>query len=447
MTNRREFLTRSAAAGAGLYLVSTAGLLRAAAGDWTGLLPARQIPKFVTPLVIPPAMPAASTDGAFDFYRIAVRQMRLRILPPALPQTTVWGFGSVDHRDSFFSPAFTLEAVANRPVRVEWRNDLVDGKGRYLPHLLPVDQTLHWANPPGGVAGRDMHGASQLPYTGPVPWVTHVHGAHVAQESDGYTEAWFLPNATNIPTGYATVGSWYDTFRSLFEARHGVTWQPGTAVAHYDNEQRAGTLWFHDHSLGMTRANVYAGAAGFYILRGGPDDLAPGVLPGPAPQRSDAPGTSYYEIPIAIQDRSFRPDGSLFYPDTRAFFEGLRPSQLRIPFMGDAACSGPSDVPPIWNPEFFGTAMMVNGRTWPYLNVEQRRYRLRLLNGCNSRFLILALDRAGLPFWQVGNGRRVPRRSGRAHPDAARPRRTCRRDHRLHERARGDRDGAAEPRS
>ena len=402
MANRREFLTRSAAAGAGLYLVSRTGVLAAAGGGTSALLPPAEIPKFVTPLVVPPAMPATSTDGAFDLYRIAVRQFRLPILPPVLPQTTVWGFGSVDYPASFFSPAFTIEAAANRPVRVEWRNELVNDKGRYRPHLLPVDQTLHWANPPGGLAGRDMHGTSQMPYTGPVPWVTHVHGAHAHQESDGYTEAWFLPNATNIPSGYATVGSWYDTFRSLFQARHGVLWQPGTAIAQYDNDQRAGTLWYHDHSLGMTRVNVYAGAAGFYLVRGGPDDLAPGVLPGPAPQRDDAPGTAYYEIPIAIQDRSFNTDGSLFYPDNRAFFEGLPQNKLRIPFMGDAACTGPSDVPPIWNPEFFGTTMMVNGRTWPYLTVEQRRYRFRLLNGCNSRFLILTLDRAGLPFWQVG---------------------------------------------
>jgi spore coat protein A, manganese oxidase len=85
-------------------------------------------------------------------------------------------------------------------------------------------------------------------------------------------------------------------------------------------------------------------------VRGGEDDLAPGVLPGPAPQRGDAAGTPYYEIPIAIQDRSFNIDGSLFYPDNRAFFEGQRPSRLHIPFTGDPACGGASDVPPIWNP-------------------------------------------------------------------------------------------------
>ena len=86
----------------------------------------------------------------------------------------------------------------------------------------------------------------------------------------------------------------------------------------------------------------------------------------------------------------------------RAFFEGLQTGQLKIPFIPQPACSGPSDVPPIWNPEFFGNTMIVNGRTWPYLDVEQRRYRFRFLNGCDSRFLILRLSRAGLPFWQIG---------------------------------------------
>ena len=152
----------------------------------------------------------------------------------------------------------------------------------------------------------------------------------------------------------------------------------------------------------MTRSNVYAGPAGFYLLRGGPADAVHGTLPGPAPALGDPPGLDYFEIPIAIQDRSFTEKGALFYPDNRAFFEGLEPSQLQIPFMPDAGCDGPSDIAPIWNPEFFGNAIVVNGRTWPSLDVQQRRYRLRFLNGCNARFLILRMSN-GLPFWQIGN--------------------------------------------
>src|SRR6185503_6597497 len=167
-------------------------------------------------------------------------------------------------------------------------------------------------------------------------------------------------------------------------------------------DQRATTLWYHDHSLGMTRQNVYAGPAGFYLLRGGPDDDVGGKLPGPAPALGDPAGQRYHEIPIVIQDRSFDADGHLFYPRDRAFFEGLEPEQLQIPFAPDAALGGPSDVPPLWNPEFFGNTMVVNGHTWPFLDVEQRRYRIRFLNGCNPRFLILRFDTA-LPFWQIGS--------------------------------------------
>src|SRR4029453_113694 len=283
----------------------------------------------------------------------------------------------------FNYPAFTIEAQADRPVRVKWINGLVDDSGNYLPHLLPLQPTRHRANPPGGTDGRDSHpmfSSTPGPYTGPVPIVTHLHGGHSAEESDGYPEAWYLPAANNIPAGFATVGSEYDAFKDKFSDEFGAAWEPGTAVFQYENDQRASTLWFHDHTLGMTRVNVYAGPAGFYLLRGGSQDLPKGVLPAPAPMLGDPLGTPYYEIPLAIQDRSFNSDGSLFYPDSRAFFDGFEG-----PYVPD------SDIAPIHNPEFFGNTMVVNGRTWPVLQVEPRRYRFRFLNGCNSRFLILKM--------------------------------------------------------
>ncbi|MGH8940096.1 MAG: bilirubin oxidase, partial [Actinomycetes bacterium] len=333
------------------------------------------IPKYVTPLVIPPAMPPTAAPPAVrgvDYYEIAVRQFSQHILPQSmgLQPTTVWSYGSADHPASFNYPAFTIEAGWRRPVRVKWINQLVDANGDYLPHLLPVDQTLHWANPPGGPAGTDMHGTDPTPYTGPVPIVTHLHGGHSFEESDGYPEAWYLPAARNIPPGFARSGSFYQQFRAEAQRLLGQAWTPGSAVFQYDNDQRAATMWYHDHTLGMTRSNVYAGPAGFYLLRGGPADTVGGRLPGPAPGLGDPAGLRYYEIPIAIQDRSFNADGSLFYPDSRAFFEGLEPSQLQIPFIPDQACGGPSDISPIFNPEFFGNTMVVNGKTWPFLEVE-----------------------------------------------------------------------------
>ncbi len=393
-----------------------------------GSLDPRTIPKFQEPLVIPPAMPRTGVLNGkgkqVDYYEITVKQFQQYILPTtwsqtnAMGPTTVWSYASmldarpVAEGGTLNYPALTIEAKQNRPVRVKWINGLVDANGNHLPHLFAVDQTLHWANPAGGPGGTDTHGMDGMPYTGPVPIVTHVHGAHTTEDSDGYPEAWYLPAANDIPAGYATGGSFYEQFKQEAEAMQGQAWEPGSAVFQYPNDQRPTTLWYHDHALGMTRLNVYAGPAGFYLLRKDGDKVA-AKLPKPAPQRGDKPGTKYREIPIAIQDRSFNADGSLYYPDNRAFFEGLNvPGQsqqfpgapeLRIPLTPDMALDGQmSDISPQWNPEFFGNTMVVNGKTWPYLNVERRRYRFRLLNGMQSRFLILKMSN-GMPMTQIGS--------------------------------------------
>ncbi len=371
------------------------------------------VPKYVNPLIIPPVMPRAGIRwdpkaGKFvDYYEIEVTQFTQQILPASVAgQTTVWSYSAVGQPRTKNYPAFTIEATKNRPVRVKWINNLVDPvTGNFLPHLLPVDQTLHWANPPqdcrphamgGGMMsmqGTDCEGNSREAYRGPVPLITHVHGAHVTPESDGYPEAWWLPAATDIPAGYATQGSNYGDYLG------GSGKGKGFAVFQYPNDQPATTLWYHDHTLGMTRSNVYAGPAGFYMIR----DLQEAKLnlPGPAPLPGSAlfpfldpndPNISKYlaprEIPIVIQDRSFKPGGDLFYPGNRDFFEGLAAGTLGE--FGVTFAPG-SDVAPTWNPEAFFNTMVVNGRTWPFLNVEPRKYRFRFLNGCNSRFLILQL--------------------------------------------------------
>jgi FtsP/CotA-like multicopper oxidase with cupredoxin domain len=369
-----------------------------------GTLPPGDVSKFVLPLVKPPAMPPSpGSNKNKDKYKIAMRQFSQRILSPPHPETTVWGYGSVDYPGTvaqggtFNYPAFTIEAAWNKTTQVQWRNELIAADGNFLPHLLPVDPTLHWANPPGGTAGRDrrpIFTSTPGPYVGPVPMVTHVHGAHTTEQSDGYAEAWYLPDADNIPPGYATTGTFFD----YFNLKYAEEWPPGTASFKYPNDQRATTLWYHDHTLGMTRLNVYAGPAGFYLIRGGADDVVydsrygtAAILPGPAPGVGDDPLGVYGEIPIVVQDRSFNTDGSLFYPDTRAFFDEYAGSY--IPF---------TPVSPLWNPEFFGNMIVVNGFTWPYLEVEPRRYRFRMLNGCNSRFLILQFEHPGVEVWQIG---------------------------------------------
>jgi len=426
MVSRRDFLKLTGTSAAMLAAMQFK-LIRAYAALPGGTLDPTIVPKYLTPLLIPPVMPKAGTitqkgSKNVDYYEISVRQFPEQILPAGLPATTVWGYGAVKSASKkglllHNAPSLTIEAKSQTPARVKWINELrvdpLDPTSDFLPHLLPVDPTLHWANPPGGVTDRDTRPTfTSTPgrYTGPVPMVTHVHGSSgVGDESDGYAEAWYLPQASNIPAGYATEGTWHDFFKNKAQALGYLApgtnaWEPGTAVFQYPNSQRASTIWYHDHTLGMTRLNVYAGPAGFFIIRGGPAgdgavlDSRTGtmaVLPGPAPKEGDQfpPKKTYYEIPIAVQDRSFNADGSLFYPDSRAFFDGISG-----PYIPD------TDISPIWNPEFFGNSIMVNGNTWPFLNVEQRRYRFRFLNGCDARFLILDFGNVpGVEVWMIGN--------------------------------------------
>jgi FtsP/CotA-like multicopper oxidase with cupredoxin domain len=437
MQTRRLFIRHTATGGFGLFLWARGGGVSKLLAESIpgGTLNLGSLPRFVTPLLIPPVMPRAGTvvqrgGKNADYYEISVRQFSQQILPAGLPATTVWGYGAVAAASKsgllvHNAPSLTIEGRWDRPVIVKWINELVDADGHYLPHLLPVDPTLHWANPPGGTMHRDtrpdLEGRTYVPpasftdpvsqytdYRGPVPIVTHVHGAvGVGDESDGYAEAWYLPDAIDIPDGHATEGTWYDFFASKAAASFDVDWGRGHATFRYPNLNRASTLWYHDHTLGMTRLNVYAGPAGFYLLRGGPagDDAvtdirsgAPAVLPGPAPHEHDKfpPNKTYYEIPLAIQDRAFNSDGSLFYPRSREFFDGATAENPGfIPL---------TDLSPIWNPEVFGNTIIVNGNTWPFLDVESRRYRFRLLNGCQSRFLILDFASiTGVEVWQLGN--------------------------------------------
>jgi FtsP/CotA-like multicopper oxidase with cupredoxin domain len=426
-----------------------------------GTLDPLTIPKYVTPLVIPPVMnkaPGATTND----YDIAVRQFKQQILPGGIwatlpgcagqnctfPATTVWSYGpdadptpavAPAANSQFNYPAYTIENTVDTTTTVDWMNELVKnpdqcklapntGACNYLSHITPIDRSLHWANPeqlpcmdPAKTKDCRPDPANgvilQKPYTGPVPIVTHVHGAHVTPESDGYPEAWWLPNANNIPNGYATTGTLVNQYGTPTNNA------PGVASFSYPNTQPSTTLWFHDHTLGMTRNNVYAGPAGFWLIReagGGETGLVSGTLPGPAPVAGQAvldlnvPGNpvraAIREIPIAIQGRSFNRDGSLFYPKHRAFFEGILESQIKIPFIGDRNPKTPSDISAIWNPEAFFNVMVVNGVSWPTLEVEPDLYRFRLLNGHNSRFLNLAMFvvnpdgtlGAEVPFYQIG---------------------------------------------
>jgi FtsP/CotA-like multicopper oxidase with cupredoxin domain len=450
LTRRSPCATKAIAGLTTLLLVTFTGSAAFAQPAPGGTVDPLSIPKYVTPLVIPPVM---NDDGTVDSYDITVREFQQQILPGGIwntlngrsdsfAPTTVWSYGpdadptpdstalgggagvAPAANSQFNYPAYTVETLSNVPVDVRWINDLVDESGNCRPHLLPIDQTLHWANPPQdcreGPARTDCAGDDPDPYDGPVPIVTHVHGAHVDAHSDGYPEAWWLP-VCNQASSYATSGTIFDDATGINPGNLGY------ADYHYRQDQPATTLWYHDHTLGMTRSNVYAGPAGFWLVRGGKYDRVidgvtgePAVLPGPAPVAGqgvlalNVPGdpvrSSIREIPIAIQDRSFSDNGaSLFYPDNRAFFEGLNEATGPKQFPGEGRLDidfvPDSDIAPIWNPEAFFNVMVVNGVSWPALEVAPARYRFRLLNGCNSRFLNLALVTDGgqeIPFYQIG---------------------------------------------
>jgi spore coat protein A, manganese oxidase len=171
--------------------------------------------------------------------------------------------------------------------------------------------------------------------------VVHVHGAKVLPESDGFPDSWITPDGKTGPT--------YDA-----------------SPNHYPNDQAATTLWYHDHAMGIMRLNVVAGLAGVYIIRDGEEDAL--NLP-----------SGEYEMPLLIQDRSFLADGSLFYPPA------------------------PQGTHPMWMQEYFGETICVNGKATPYLEVEPRKYRFRMVNGSNSRFYHLTLvpaDKSGKPAGQ-----------------------------------------------
>jgi spore coat protein A, manganese oxidase len=395
---RRQLLRAGLVTGAGAAIGGP--VLLASKGASAQQIDPTTIPQFVTQLFTLPAMPPASPSSPYCF-SLAARPVTQQVLPSSYPATPGFAFGAPAVPSTFHAPGYTLNVAADEPSQITWANQLVDSSGNYVPPLLPVDPTLHWTNPPGGTSGRDgtpTFTSTPGPYTGPVPLVVHLHGSHDYEENDGYPEAWWLPVAKNIPSGYATVGSFYDQFKEEAADNYGVIWQPGTSIYSFANDQRATQLWYHDHSLGMTRTNVRAGLAGMYLIHGGSSDLPPGVLPGPGPQLGDPPGTQYYEYELIFQDATFNTDGTLYMPSTNTFSSG--------PYIPT------TDIPPIWNEVFLGNTIAVNGNTWPYLNVQPRRYRFRMLNSCGIRPLVLKIVSdptdtppvtPALPIWVIGS--------------------------------------------
>ena len=312
------------------------------------------IPKYVEPLTTFHGARIAAADipvSVEEFWQYVLPRSFYPELPAPFDQgTLVWGY-KVGSAPAHY-PGFTIEAQRGTPTIVSYPNNLPAQP--LLQRYLPIDQTLHWADPLGEMG-------SFAPYAGPPPIVTHLHGAVVPPAFDGHPEGWFTPGRAKTGPSFLT------------------------DVYTYPNAQEATTLWFHDHALGITRLNVYAGLAAFYLIR---DSYDTGV----AGTGLDLP-SGKSEVELVIQDRQFDTNGQLFFPAGEAAgLNGTPPNPKTHPF---------------WLPEFFGDAIVVNGKTWPYLEVEPRRYRFRILNGCNARFLELNIgrqssSRPGPVIWQIG---------------------------------------------
>lgn len=271
---------------------------------------------FIDPLPIPKVHRPLEQARNHVYYEVKMKEF-FHTFHSELPPTKVWGYeGQL--------PGPTIETEENQCTLVQWMNELPS------EHFLPIDRTLH---------GSSDH----MP---DVRTVVHLHGAEVEEASDGYPEAWFTAN-----------------FKKCGPRFMNKTYM-------YPNKQRPTTLWYHDHAVGITRLNVYAGLAGMYIIRN-------------EQERALNLPSGIYEIPLIIQDKTFNEDGSLFYPSNVA--------------------DPPPEYPEVSiTPGFAGDTILVNGKAWPHFKVERRKYRFRILNASNERFYQLRLS-SGQFFTQIGS--------------------------------------------
>jgi spore coat protein A len=302
MLSRRRLLQSGLYTAAGVSLSKGAAALGQTMASPAQVRSGVKLTRYVDPLPLPSVI--RPTGGSDEVVEIEMLQFQQKVHRD-LPSTTVWGYNGS-------WPGPTIEAQSGQALHINWISKLP------ATHLLPIDHSIHGAE-------------STLPQ---VRNVAHLHGACTLPDDDGYPEAWFTAHG-----------------------EHGPKFNPRAST--YPNCQPSTTLWYHDHALGITRLNVYAGLAGFYLIR----DEAEKALNLPEGK---------FEIPLMLQDRLFHRDGSLYYPKV---------------------VNGPSEHP-IWVQEFYGDMNCVNGKVMPFLEVEPRKYRFRVLNAANSRFYHLRLFNA-----------------------------------------------------
>jgi spore coat protein A len=407
---RRDFFKLSASLGAGLLLpwkemAGTAfasppltlppALLRARSLAQGTQLPGSAIPQFIDPLPLLSVAggPIETIIAGIDEIELDMHEFQANVMPstfvPADGQaytgTWVWGYRAGitpdDPAGTYIGPV--LVTTRHQPTQIRFVNNLT---ANHIAWREWTDQTLHWADPlnplpgyPDYVGGQNECMMSTKPgklptgycadhYGGSIPAVPHLHGGEQPPVIDGGPEHWFTADGSHVGNAFHSLG-W-----------NGVTPQ-NYCVYRYPNVQEAAPLWFHDHLLGGTRLNVYAGLAGAYVLTD-PNLALPTGLHAVGLQQGES-GPVDYLIPLVLQDRMFDTNGQLYFPNM-----GINPEH------------------PFWIPEFVGDTIVINGKVWPFLNVEPRRYRFLLINGSNARtyelFIANPVSKAmGPPIWQI----------------------------------------------
>ncbi|MGB8930722.1 MAG: multicopper oxidase domain-containing protein [Anaeromyxobacteraceae bacterium] len=350
-------------------------------------LPAKAIPKFVQalPLLDTQGGPIATSVAAS--LNVAMCEFPTNILPPGTiapgVQTSTWTWGyklngacpsTATAQQTYIGPV--VIAQRNVPTEVTWTNNLPTATtSNVVAWKFGTDPTLHWADPLA-LGCMDQEMATMTPpafgtpcaqnYLGPIPAVPHLHGGEVPPGIDGSPDSWFTSDGAYRGVKYYT--------------KAGAAAPANGAFYAYPNTQEAAPLWFHDHTLGVTRLNVFAGLAGAYFITDPALALPPNLQTIPE------------VIPLVIQDRMFDTTGQLFFPAANwgGVVNALNPQH------------------PFWNPEFIGDTIVVNGKVWPFVNVQPKRYRFLFLNGSNARTYELFLINqkgggSGPTMWVIGN--------------------------------------------
>jgi spore coat protein A len=327
------------------------------------------IPQFVQPLPVLDLVDGtmATADGTAPL-TIRMCEFWASVLPSGTlvagqqPKTRVWGYikgntcppnGPNDPAvDTYIGPVILATRGISSPIK--FVNELGDSTTtQVLAYKYSTDQTLHWADPLNNEANAcNMMGVVPAfgsecaqNYAGPIPAVVHLHGGEVPPELDGGPDAWYTSDGSHQGHGYYSFAGAANN----------------EAIYKYPNTQEAAPIWFHDHTLGATRLNVFAGLAGAYLIKDDSLNLPAGL-------------TAYglgneLTVPLVIQDRSFDTNGQLFMPADSA----------------GGVLWTPNPDHPYWVPEFVGDTIVVNGKAWPFFNVEPKRYRFLFLNGSNAR--------------------------------------------------------------